>query len=115
MVALALHPMLELALGLVEGPADRRIGVLRVALLRRRVRDEHLVPWKADVDHATELIPVTVMVPGELDHDVARDDAVKEVVEFLGALPDMACEGVRARHVAEGELKRCLHWVGRRA
>jgi hypothetical protein len=102
--------MFELALGLVEGPVDRCVGVLKVALPRRRVRDEHLVSRKADVDRVTVLIPMTVMMPVELDHDVARDDAVEEVVELPGALPNMGCKGVRARHASERELKRCLHW-----
>ena len=109
LLALTLHPTFELALGLVEGPVDRHVGILKVALPRRRVRDEHLVPRKADMDRVTVLIPMTVMMPGELDHDVARDDAVEEVVELPGALPNMGCEGVRARHVSERELKRCLH------
>ena len=110
-LALTLRPFFELALGLVERPVDRHVGVvLKVALPRRRVRDEQLVPRKADMDRVTILIPMMVMMPGELDHDVARDDAVEEVVELPGALPNMGCEGVRARYVSERELKRCLHW-----
>ena len=110
LLALTLHPTFELALGLVEGPVNRHVGVLKVALPRRRVRDEHLVPGKADMDRVTILIPMAVMMPGELDHDVARDDAVEEVFQLPGALANMGSEGVRARHASERELKRCLHW-----
>jgi hypothetical protein len=110
LLTLTFHPMFDLALDLIEGPVDRRVGVLKVALPRRRVRDEHLVSRKADVDRETILIHMAVMMPGELDHDVARDDAVEDVVELPGALPKTGCEGVRVRHASERELKRCLHW-----
>jgi hypothetical protein len=45
-LALTLHPFFELALGLVERPVDGHVGVLKVALPRRWVRDEDLVPGR---------------------------------------------------------------------
>jgi hypothetical protein len=50
------------------------------------------------------------MVAGQLDDDVIRDDAVEEVLELLGAKPDMGGQRVRVRHVSERELKGDVHW-----
>jgi hypothetical protein len=94
---LTLHPAFELALDVVEGAVAGHVGVLQFVLHGRCVRDENLVPGKADVDRVTILIPVTVMMAGELDHDVAGDDAIEEVVELPGPLPEMVGQGFRAR------------------
>jgi hypothetical protein len=52
-----------------------------------------------------------MMVAGELENDVARDDAREELLELFGAEPDLGGKGVGLRHSAERELKGDLHWT----
>jgi hypothetical protein len=74
------------------------------------VSDEDLMPGKTKVDGDVEVVPVAVMVAGQLDDDVTGNDAVEKVLELLDAKPDMGGQGVRVRHASERELKGNLHW-----
>jgi hypothetical protein len=53
------------------------------------VSDEDLMPGKTQIDGDMEAVPVAVMVTRQLDDDVTGDDAVEDVLELLGAKPNM--------------------------
>jgi hypothetical protein len=107
-----LHPVLELPPGVVKRPVDCPVGRLGLLIVRRRVSDEDLMPGKTEVDGDVEAVPLAVMVARRLDYDVTGDDAVEEVLELLGAKPDMGGQRVRMRRASERELKGDLHWGG---
>jgi hypothetical protein len=78
-LAAALHPVFELAVGLVEGTVGHRVSVLENGVGGRMAHQE-LVPGKADVDGHAIAIAVVEMVTGQLDHDVARDEALEQML-----------------------------------
>ena len=68
------------------------------------------VPGQPDMDRETEAIPVAMMMPRELDDDVARDDSIEVALEFAGAQLDVSAEGIRVLHMSKRELQeRTLH------
>lgn len=69
--ALAPHPVLELALDLVESAIGRRMRGRGGTLVGWSLADEDLAPRNADSDGDVEAFPVTVMMARQLDHDVA--------------------------------------------
>ena len=75
---LTVHPVLELTLGLVEGPVGRRVRGLGGPLVGGSAADEDFATGKPDVDGDAVMIPVGLMVASQLDHDVARRDAVRK-------------------------------------
>ena len=108
--ALVLHPVLELPPGVIKRPVDCPVGRLRPAIARRGVSDEDLMSGKTEVDGSVEAVPMAVMMARQLDDDMTGDDAVEEVLELLGAKPDMGGQRVRLRHASKRDLKGDLHW-----
>jgi hypothetical protein len=98
------HPVLELALGLVEGVVRRHVGVLVAAVVRRGAIDEELVPGEAEVDGDAVADPVTMMMTCEVEDDVARNDVREEVLELRGAPLGAGREGVGVSHASKREL-----------
>jgi len=70
---------------------------------------QYLVPGQAEVDRNVKALSASVMVPHELDRDVARDDSVADRIELLPALLDVLCQCVRVSDVAKRNLERRLH------
>src|SRR5208282_2062268 len=83
--------------------------VVEKATLGRRMAGEYLVAREAEVDCDAVWLTTAPMVTCELDHDVARDDAIEEVLELFGTAIDVERERIGVREVPERELKRCLH------
>ncbi|MGA7122621.1 MAG: hypothetical protein WBY94_21150 [Polyangiaceae bacterium] len=91
---MALHalvpcPLLYFPQGVIKGPVDCRVHGLGPLVVRPCVLDEDLMPGKIEVDGDVETIPVAVMVAHQLDDDATGNDAVKELLELLGAKPNM--------------------------
>jgi hypothetical protein len=108
-LAVAFHPVVELALDLVERAVGRRMRVLEVVIRRRFVVGNELPPGKADVDGHPIAIAMAVMMTCQLEHDVARDDAVEDVLELFGPSLHMRGECFGVGHTSECELKGYLH------
>ena len=107
-LAPAFGPVLELSRGLVECTVHRRVHGLR-RLCRGGVTHEELAPRKAQVDGDAVVVAVVMMVAGQLDHDMTRDDAVEEVLEPLGAPSNDLRERIRVLQASKRELKGHLH------
>jgi hypothetical protein len=87
--ALMPHPIPDLPPGVVKRPVDCRVRCFEPLIVRPRVSDEDLMPGKTQIDGDMEAVPVAVMVTRQLDDDVTGDDAVEDVLELLGAKPNM--------------------------
>jgi hypothetical protein len=105
----ALHPVLELPLHLVERSVGRLARVVEESVLGRSMADKNLVTRKAKVDPDAVTLTSASMVTSELDHDVARDDAVEQALKLLGSAIDVERERVGVRDAPEREL----NWHGK--
>lgn len=105
----ALHPVLELSLHRVERAVGCLAGIVEETVLGRGMADENLVLGKTELDGDAEALAAASTVTGELDHHVARDNAVEYARELLGAPIDVGRECIRVRDAAERELKGRLH------
>jgi hypothetical protein len=103
-VALAADPILELALDLVERAIRRRSSTTRRVPLRGLSARDELFAGETDVDRHVKAISVAMVMAGELDDDVARNEAVRELVELVGSLFDARRERVRVRHASKRDL-----------
>jgi hypothetical protein len=88
-LATAPHPVLELALGLLEGSVGASPCGQAGGFVRRCAAHENLAPWETQVDGDAVAIAVAMMVARQINHDVARDDAVEKPLELLGTTPDV--------------------------
>lgn len=109
--AVAIGPLLKLAIDRVECLVRRCVCVVVDAMIvqRRVVIHDELGATQADVDAHAKGIAVAVVVTGELDRDVARDDLVTQGFELLYTLPNVCAERVRVHHAAKRNLERSFH------
>jgi hypothetical protein len=103
--------MFELPLGFIERPSGRTIGVFCAEVVGWGIRDDKLMPRQTNVDRQLIAVSVTMMVAGQFDDDVTRDDTVKKKLELFDALLDVVRECVRPRHAPECDLQWGLHEV----
>jgi hypothetical protein len=83
--------------------------VLEVVIRRRLVVGDELSPGQAEVDRHPVAIAMAMMVTGQLDHDVAGDDAVEDLLELFGPPLHVGGECFRVGHTPERDLKGYLH------
>jgi hypothetical protein len=71
--------------------------------------DDKLAPRKCERDvNIEELTLVLPPVPA-FDRDVAGNDPLKKLLELRNARANAFFQRRRRAHMAEGDLKRCLH------
>ena len=102
-------PILELALGFVESVIYGGGCRLERAVVRRRMAHDNLVFREAQVNGDLVAISAPVMMSREIEHNVAGNDAVEEVLELLRARRYVRGERVGVGHISERELESVLH------
>lgn len=108
-LALPLHPILELALDFVERTVGGSVSIFGSSMVGSGIARDNFVAGQAEVDRDAKPVSVRVVVSRQFDDGVTRNDAVEEPLELVGTLPNSRSESVRMRHASKCDLKGNLH------
>ena len=70
---------------------------------------EELVSGNTDVNGDTVVVPMAMVMTDRLNHDVARNEAVEEILELGSTSCYMRRERIGVIDASKGELERYLH------
>jgi hypothetical protein len=103
--------ILQTPSGRVKSVADRDIDVFVGMAFGRVPVDHNLVTGESHIDPDMENLPLTVMMMGRFDENMATGDPVVESVQLGRLLPDVGLDGGRGIHPSKNDLEGGFHGI----